>query len=284
MNTKHHDLRLSDRRTDKNRSIPRSNLNNNHRIWLKLQSLLKEAEEVLDESEISTLKNKYGYKGNVRYWESNASLAIALEIRLDEIKNIIAAASLKEGDWVRHRIYDYRRPIKIKKVVVQPWGLSTNVRYVLEGDGFNLWPGTYLEKVDGPFILIGKGTLVTARDTLKVSIAGLLPDPSLPDPIPVIPPSSKVCREPLAGKFQRGQWVQTAHGKGRVLGLGAPGLYHVMVDSRRVIAREEYMQATTPAWHLKPGVPTWEEATIQFNERMARLRDRHAKFLASEIS
>lgn len=250
-------LRLPNRSTDENPTIPKSNLNNNHRIWLKLQALLKEAEEVLGESEVSALKTRYGYKSNVRYWESNASLAITLEERLAEIKSIIDSAPLKVGDWVRHRIYNYKRPVKIKKVVVHPGSPSPTVRYVLEGDGFNLWYAVYLEKVDGPFVLVGEGTLETARDTLKApAAAGLLPAPSQSDPIPVTLPPSQACREPLPGKYQRGQWVMTAHGKGRVLGLGAPGLYHVVIGSRRIIAREEYMQAAIPDWTLKSGDPS----------------------------
>lgn len=160
----------------------------------------------------------------------------------------LSRAPFKVGDTVRLK----GRTVEttIKKVVPQRTGAyqrNVVIKYVVAAYGFN-----YL----------------TAKDLEPVSP----PAPAVVTPKPRL--------EPLPGKFQRGQWVQTAHGKGRVLGLGAPGLYHVAIGSRRIIAREEYMQAAVPNWTLKPGVPTWEEATAQFNTRMAAFRAKNAAELA----
>lgn len=160
----------------------------------------------------------------------------------------LSRAPFKVGDTVRLK----GRTVEttIKKVVPQRTGAyqrNVVIKYVVAAYGFN-----YL----------------TAKDLEPVSP----PAPAVVTPKPRL--------EPLPGKFQRGQWVQTAHGKGRVLGLGAPGLYHVVIDSRHVIAREEYMQAAVPDWALKPGVPTWEEATAQFNARMAAFQAKNAVDLA----
>lgn len=172
-------LRLPNRSTDENPTIPKSNLNNNHRIWLKLQALLKEAEEVLGESEVSALKTRYGYKGNVRYWESNASLAITLEERLAEIKSIIDSAPLKVGDWVREKGHPVNVG-QITDIITHETGLISHpvtVRFKTTFYRFNLWNARDLEPVDPPvsFVLIGRGELSTARRPVK--IAGLLPAP-----------------------------------------------------------------------------------------------------------
>lgn len=134
---------------------------------------------------------------------------------------------------------------------------------------------SYVQEVRGEDVMLAGGNWyhVGELTLFRKAPAKDLEPVSLPAPAVVTP---KPRLEPLPGKFQRGQWVMTAHGKGRVLGLGAPNLYHVAVGSRHVIAREEYMQAAVPNWTLKPGVPTWKEATAQFNTRMAAFRAKNA--------
>lgn len=193
-----------------------------------------------------------------------------------------AEAPFQVGDWVREKGHPVNVG-QITDIITHETGLISHpvtVRFKTTFYRFNLWNARDLEPVDPPvsFVLIGRGELSTARRPVK--IAGLLPAPYEGELIP-LKLRPKMYLPALPGKFQRGETVLTVHGSGKVLGLAAPGLYHVHLrDGQRVIGREEYMSHEHPMKHWNIPGESWASSTEQFCQHMAAFQRRNAEELA----